>query len=409
MLENYHILTITHRNLDVEEIGQFILSENDGEGIDAQLHRLKEDFDIDEMMYLSTCNRVSYMFFTEKVIDQSFIAAFFSQINADAYQKMGVNSEHFVSHFAGEEAVNHLFEVAGSVDSLVVGEREIFRQFRLAYDRSLEANLVGDHFRLLEKYTVQTAKEIYAKTKIGEKPLSIVSLAIQKLLNTQRDTNSRILLVGAGETNSLVGKFLKKYHFNQVKIFNRSLDNAKVLADYLDAESFHLSELDSYHEGFDIMIVCTGASEPIVNSKNYQSLLRGEEDKKVLIDLSVPRNIDEAVVSDFNTEYISIDALRGVAESNLQDRKNEINAAKEIIQRKLREFKKIHQHRQIELALQEVPKEIKAIKEKTVQEVYKESIDQLPEESRKLVLEMMDYMEKKCISVPMRLAKNTVK
>ncbi len=408
MLSKYHIVTITHRNLDVEDLGQFILPENDESELKSRLESLKEKFDIEEIVYLATCNRVSFMMYGDAFLNDNFIYDFFNKINPDAMAKIGDNASKFVQFYSGLDAVDHLFEVASSVDSLVVGEREIFRQFRKAYEFSRTNHLVADNFRILEKYTVKTAKEVYDKTKIGEKPLSIVSLAIQKLLQTQREKSSRILLVGAGETNRLVGKFLKKHGFNNIQIFNRSLDNAKSLADYLNADSHHLSELKNYSGGFDIMIVCTGANDPVINEENYQNLVQSESDKKLLIDLSVPRNIDELVVRQNNTEYISIDSLRTIAHANLQDRKKEIVEAQKIIKANLESFSKIYQQRLIERALSEVPVEIRAVKERAINNVYKDNIDQLDESTRNLVLEMMDYMEKKCISVPMRLAKEVV-
>ena len=130
------------------------------------------------------------------------------------------------------------------MDSLVIGEREIFRQFRVAYEKCQAGGLTSDYLRILEKATVTTAKEVYHSTKIGEKALSIVSLAINALLKNQVSRDSRILLVGAGETNSLVGKFLKKYQFRNIKIYNRSLHNAAELSNELNAESYHIQDLN---------------------------------------------------------------------------------------------------------------------------------------------------------------------
>ena len=126
-----------------------------------------------------------------------------------------------------------IYLVASSVDSLIIGEREILRQLRTAYDACRRAKLTGDSIRLAIKISVETAKRVYSNTKIGEKPVSVVSMAMRELENKQIDKNARILLIGAGQTNTLVAKFLKKFGYSNYTIFNRSLENGQKLAKLL--------------------------------------------------------------------------------------------------------------------------------------------------------------------------------
>lgn len=314
----------------------------------------------------------------------------------------------FVSDYQGTAAVNHLFELASSVDSLVVGEREIFRQFRNAYNTCNEAGLTGDNIRLLQQVAVHTAKEVYANTKIGEKPLSIVSLAMQQFRAHQLSLDSRILMIGAGETNTLVAKFLKKFGYANCTVFNRSIDNAEKVRELIGGEAYHLSDLDQYDGGFDAMFVCTGATEAIITQEVYKKLVKRDTETKVIVDLSVPRNVAEEVVEQYKVHYIDIEQLRLLAEENLNYRKQEIKIARQIIDTKLHDFYTVFQNRQIEKALSAVPHEVKVMKERALHTVYKKQIDDLDGEARELVLEMMDYMEKKFVSIPMRLAKQSV-
>lgn len=404
-LEDYKVITITHHNLNVDELGHFVIKYDDKEHLQSRLQGLKDDLRIEELVYLSTCNRVSFIFTHNETISGEYLKAFFLNVNPDLQSETLDHIERYVSVFQGLKAVEHVMEVAASMDSLVVGEREIFRQLREAHERSLRFGHVGDALRLLDKYIVTAAKEVYEKTKIGEKPLSIVSLAVQELYASNISQDSRILMVGAGETNTLVAKFLKKKEFTDIAVFNRSLDNAAHLVDLLGARTYHLSELSAYDKGFDVLIVCTGATEAIITNDIYRNLLQRSEDQKVVIDLSVPANVASDVVSNYDMNYIDIEKLRSRAETNLEFRKGELAAARKLIKARLMEFQKVYQQRQLEIMLQEVPRGIKDIKQHAVSNVYAKKIEQLDDESRALVLEMMDYMEKKCISVPMKAAK----
>lgn len=409
LLDNYKILTITHHNLNVDEIGNFVVHHEGKDDLKSKLIQLKEQTRLEELIYLSTCNRVSFICYSNEEFDIDFIKGFFRTVNPGLEEIKLKKISKFVDVYQGSNAISHLYEVASSMDSLVVGEREIFRQFREAYKQSLNFGLVGDNLRLLENTTVKAAKEVYDKTKIGEKPLSIVSLAVKSLLDTGISKDARLLIVGAGETNTLFAKFLKKYGFTNVSIFNRSLDNAAHLVDLLDAEAYHLSELSLYNKGFDAMIVCTGATASIIDPSIYRNLLQKEEDPKLVIDLSVPNNVDASVVEGFEMNYIDIEQLRKLSTENLEFRKTEVHAAKSLLKKQLLNFNNYFQQRQLEKVLKVVPEEIKEIKERALQSVYKKQIEALDENAQALISEMMNYMEKKCIGVPMRAAKKLVR
>ena len=408
MLDNFKILTITHHNLNVDEIGHFIIHNEGKEDLSKKLHALKNDAKLDEIIYLSTCNRVSFICYSDEEFSTDYIKSFFQLVNPALEEDKLKKISKFVDVYSGSKAVNHLFEVASSMDSLVVGEREIFRQFRESYAMSLEMGLVADNLRMLENATVKAAKEVYDKTKIGEKPLSIVSLAVQSMMSTDLPKDSRLLIVGAGETNTLFAKFLKKYNFTDVNIFNRSLDNAAHLVELLDAKAYHLSELSTYAKGFDVLIVCTAATSAIINAPIYRNLLQKETSEKIVIDLSVPNNVAADVVDSFDMKYVDIENLRSLSKENLSFRKKEVHAARVLLRSQLISFNNQFQQRQIEKALNSVPAEIKQIKERALEKVYNKQIAELDDNAQALILEMMDYMEKKCIGVPMRAAKRLV-
>lgn len=405
LLDNYKVITVTHHNLNVSEIGNFYIHPKENKSSFDVLQRLKSEELFEECLYLETCNRVCYLIFGDFDLTDNYLSSFFSKVNPQLTPSTLQSINKFVTAYEGEDAIKHIYELASSMDSLVVGEREIFRQLRTAFDKCKEENLIGDNLRLLEKSVVTTAKDIYSSTKIGEKSLSIVSLAISEMLSKVESKDQNVLLVGAGETNALVGKFLMKYQFNNVAIYNRSIHNANELSHLMNAPAFHLNELANTAH-FDIIIICTSANKVVIDQSLYSKMLKGDTNPKMIIDLAVPRNVSQAVVENNNVEYIDIESLKKRSEENLEFRKSELEKAKPLIRKHLKSFKSLYQQRHLEKALSHVPSQVKDIKAKAVEVVFKKRIDELDDKSKELVEEMLAYMEKKFISVPMKSAKN---
>lgn len=405
MPKGFHILTVTHKDTDLNKIGRFVIPNAEGEVLKSILENLKNQFGLDELMYVPTCNRVVYFFHTNNKVDDSFITNFFHVVNPDLSQDL-VQSE--VKHYLGYHALEHLFRVSSSVESLVVGEREILRQLREGYNNSQSWQLTGHNIQLAMNGAVAAAKDVYSNTRIGEKPVSVVSLAFEQMMKCNLAQDARILMVGAGQTNNLVTKFLVKYNFNNVTVFNRTVEKAQDLATRLGGQAFDLSELAHFKGGFDCMIVCTGATQAIIDKPLYQKLLNGESDQKVVIDLAIPNNIDAEVVESFNLNYIEIDGLKLLAQENLAFRQKEVTKVEALLEGHLEEFDLIYRQRQITRAMQNVPTEIKAIKEHAMTNVFAKDIETLDDNARLVLEKMMAYMEKKCIGIPMKAAKSMV-
>ncbi|MGB1217613.1 MAG: glutamyl-tRNA reductase, partial [Saprospiraceae bacterium] len=399
------IITITHKNANLKDIGRFVISDSGGVSVPEQLQFLKDELSITGLLYLPTCNRVMFFFYHEGEMNADFLRNFANILYPD--WGGACISEIFLLH-EGDAAIRHIFEVAASVDSLVVGEREIIRQLREAYTWCLGKKLTDDNIRIALDMTVKTAKEVYNRTRIGEKPVSVVSLAIKELLSTNVAPDSRVLLVGAGQTNALVCKLLAKYGFSNLTIFNRTLAKAQELADCHKGEAYLLADLATYAKGFDVMVVCTAATEAIICKENYTFLLQGDSDTKHIIDLAIPNNVDKSILPDFDMNYVEIEDLKKMAKQNLLFRSKEVVKAQEIIGKSICEFNGRYKERQLERAFCEMPIQIKAVKHKAVNEVFRKEMDGLDDETKELMFRMMTYMEKKCISIPMKTVKQAL-
>ncbi len=403
MLEGFHILTVTHRDTELSRIRHYIVPA-DGDALRARLESLKTDLALDELMYVATCNRVMYVFHTRHAVDAAFRKRFFAHVNPE----LDAAALEVVRHHAGLEAVRHFFRVAASIESLVVGEREILRQLREAYDRCKRWGLTGDALRLLERFGVVAAKDVYARTRIGEKPVSVVSLAVQEMRRHHLAPDARILMIGAGQTNTLVGKFLKKYGYTRVTVANRTLARAEELAGKVGGKALALDALAEYDEGFDCLIVCTGATEPVVTPELYERLLRGDTDRKLVVDLSIPHNVAPEVGSRPDVAWIEIEGLRRLAAENLAFREQEVQRAEALLDTHIADFPQVCRQRELERAMSRIPEEVRAVKRKALEEVFRKDLARLDDEERALVQRMLDYMEKKCIGIPMRVARETL-
>ncbi len=407
MLLQYKILTVTHRHTNLSRIGDFSLPSDNQEVISSLLGGLKEQYQLEELLYVATCNRVLFLFVTENSLDENFVESFFQSINP-ALSTTAIKES--VRALEGMPAVEHFKQVGCSIDSLVIGERQILGQLREAFDQAKERGHIRDYLRLLFQRMVAASKDVYSNTRIGEKPVSIASLAVRKMLSSHLNKDSRVVVIGAGQTNTLVSKFLLKHDFKKVVVFNRSVEKAQKLAAKFGGEAYALTELINYRAGFDCLVVCTGSKEPILNNVIYTSLLNGEDAKgKVIVDLAIPHNTDPEIFRTYpDSIYIEIEGLRQLADENRSFREKELSTAEQRLQQHIEAFPLNLQQRQLEIAMREVPSAIKAVRAKAVNEVFRKDIEQMDDSSRALLDEVLSYMEKKCISIPMRVARETL-
>src|ERR1700744_190429 len=279
--EYFYTVAVTHKKFSLKEIGRL---HADDDSVKNILTKIKTALHLKELVYLSTCNRVEFLFTTQKPVNKAFLNDLFSLLNSNLKKTEVKKLATYAKIFSGSEAVNHILCVASYLDSLVVGEREIITQFRQAYEKCNEYGLTGDFMRLLSRHTVETAKQIFTETGIAKNPVSVMSLAYRLLKEKNIKDNARCVFIGAGQTNATMAKYLKKHHFSTFTVFNRSLPKAAELAKELGAEAYSLSQLKDYTKGFDVLITCTGSSTNLITGDVYKQLVQNDTDKKIVID-----------------------------------------------------------------------------------------------------------------------------
>jgi glutamyl-tRNA reductase len=400
-----NILAFTHRNLDVSKIGLLHIDKSDQS---ERLGDLKSKLDLIELCFLSTCNRVEFTFVCDYEWQEDQTFNLISTLYPNLSESQISDFSNHVEHYAAYDAVDHALAVASSIDSMIVGEREIITQVRTAFEFCRENGLTGDLIRILMKQVIETAKKVYTETSIASKPVSVVSLAYHQLKKYNIPLDARILFIGAGVTNTTMARFLKKHGFKNFVVFNRTYEKAHALAEEIRGIPMALADLKNYRNGFDVILTCTGADNHIITKEIYESLLVGEKNKKIVIDLAIPQDLDPQIIEKHKIDYISVSHLQVISNQNLLERTKEIKYVEEILSQGNTEFFSLLRERTVERAMREVPEQIKSIKSAAMNEVFRKDIENLDPQSREVLEKVIGYMEKKYISGPMLLAKKII-
>lgn len=401
-MELFKTIAFTHKTTDLKDIGRLHIEDDE---LAVRLSELKKDLEIEELFYLSTCNRVEFLLVTDQTPDEVFRRKFFAAFDRTWKQKEIDWATTHSRTFEGDDALRHLFYVASSVDSLVVGEREIITQVREAYEKCQAIGITGDRVRLLIRSAIETAKQVYTQTQIAQHPVSVVSLAYRKMREEPIDHAPHIIMIGAGVTNQSMTQYLRKAPYKKVTVFNRTLQKAEKLAETLKGEARPLSQLQDFNEPFDILISCTGATQPIISNRLYRKILQGDMSKKVIVDLAIPSDLEQEVLRKNNVTYIGIEQLKDEARRNLEQRQKELERCKRLIADRISIFEHLLREREVELAMREIPNMVKDIRDRATTKVFHKELEELDPRSREVLEKMMQYMEKKYISVPMKMAK----
>ncbi|MFT6996723.1 MAG: glutamyl-tRNA reductase [Cryomorphaceae bacterium] len=403
-LNRFYTIAFNHKRLPLEVVGKFHIDEDNQTRV---LTSLKEKLGLEELMFLSTCNRVEFFMVSKQVktVEDILALGLFNLSEENALMAKSNAEIHF-----GKDAVRHLYKVTSSLDSMVIGEREIITQVRKSYEFAEATGLTGEFLRLLMMKNIMSAKRVFTETAIFRKPVSVVSIAFHKLKDLNVPSDARMLMIGAGRTNKAMARFLSKHGYKNIAIFNRTESRAKELAAQVGASGYALDQLPNYQEGFDVLIACTGSGNSVVSRDLFDHLCGEETSGKVLIDLAIPADIEASVFdrTDLRLTHINIEELRITAEKNLHERSQEISKCEEIVEEGIAEFEQIHKERVVELAMREIPRKVKEIRENAMSTVYAKEIESLDPQSKEVLNKVISYLEKKYISVPMKMAREVM-
>ncbi|MEO1927446.1 MAG: glutamyl-tRNA reductase [Nautiliaceae bacterium] len=360
----YFIISFNYRNSDV--------------ALRSKLAKLQlEDFkDFKEVFLLSTCNRIEIIFDKKWDLTQLYDKVFKKVITPEELVKAEV--------FEGKDAVEHIFKVAASLDSMVVGETQITGQLKEAFYEAYEKHFIGQDLTRLIHFSFKCAKKVRNQTQISSEPVSVASIAVRRAKEELDDLSGySAVVVGVGDTARIVCKNLIKEGVNIV-LLNRTVENAfalkEELGDDVNIDIHSLEKLPKLINNYRLLFSATASNYPIIRREH----IKETSFKRLWFDLAIPSDIEEVECD--NIKIIKVDDLKEISQRNLQKRQKELQNANDLIKKCVDEFEKYLQSVSIDPVikfLQEKAKECSraaldnAIKKKYIPKEMEDEVEKI--------------------------------
>lgn len=322
---NLQLFGINHKTSDVSERERFIIDESTHIFLENYLKDRFPNF-LDSFFGLSTCNRTEFYF----IADNDYINDIFNAVK-HALGVENIPDSHFY-FYKKEDAFIHMCKVACGVDSQVVGEQEIFGQFKSAYRTADDLGIIKNRLRQYVDKTLEISKKIRSSTKIGINPLSVSGLALNLVRKIfENPENQNVLIVGGGEMAKLIIESLYKSGIKNINAINRSIKVINI-SDTFNVIPMPLSHAHKALEDADIVIASATTAVPIIGKGAVESALRIRNNKPMLfIDLAVPRNIESEIKELEQVYLFSIDDIEKITKDNFGERLAEAEKASNLI------------------------------------------------------------------------------
>ena len=305
------------------------------EKLTEALKKLAELNPVQEVAILSTCNRTE-LYCTLDEPDTQFLVTWLSQFHKIDPRELS----SYLYTYPEIDTIRHMFRVATGLDSLILGEPQILGQMKDSYHQAQLAGTLGTTLGRLFQHTFTVAKQIRTDTAIGSSPVSVAFAAVRLARQIFSDLSKQTaLLIGAGETIELAARHLHDNHIGRMIIANRTVERAHNLAGQFDGYGIALSEIPAHLFEADIVITSTASQEPVLTREMVKSSLKTRKHKPMfMVDIAVPRDIEESV-SELEDVYLySVDDLRDVIEEGMQTRQEAAIQADEIIDVQVEHF-----------------------------------------------------------------------
>ena len=314
----YFIISFNYRNSDVV--------------LRSKLAKLTlEDFkDFKEVFLLSTCNRIEVVFDKKQDLTELYDKVYKKVITPEELVKAEI--------FEGRDAIEHIFKVAASLDSMVVGETQITGQLKEAFYEAYEKHFIGQDLTRLIHFSFKCAKKVRNQTQISSEPVSVASIAVRRAKEELSDLSGySAVVVGVGDTARIVCKNLIKEGVNIVLV-NRTVENAfalkEELGDEVNIDIHSLEKLPKLINNYRLLFSATASNYPVIRSEN----IKPTSFKRLWFDLAIPSDIEEATCDDIS--LIKVDDLKEISQRNLQKRQQELKNANQLIKKCGDEFEK---------------------------------------------------------------------
>ena len=353
---NLHITGLSHKTAPVALREKLAIAENTLPKALEDLQKLGAS----EALILSTCNRVEIAVTTTGETGGNAIVKSF----LETWKDSDVAVDSHLYHLQSWDAVKHMFRVAASLDSMVVGEPQILGQLKAAYAAAKAEGSVGGTLESVLTRAFNVAKRVRSETGIGQMAVSVSYAAVElarKIFGSL--SGHSVLIIGSGKMGELAAKHMRRSGANRIYVTNRTASRAEEMARLFDGKAVEYAQFPAMLHEVDIVITSSGAPNFIVTRDDMQRVIAQRRNKPVfLIDIAVPRNIDPAVNKIDNVFLYDVDDLEGVVNANLRERGKQAEHAELIVDQEVEQMMarlKIEQITPTIVSLQEQLEEIR--------------------------------------------------
>jgi glutamyl-tRNA reductase len=360
------------------------------EGAARALLLFKRKFPDAEVAILSTCNRVELLVNGDPTaVTQEQIVTFLSHardVEIDAFRPY--------LHFLKEaEAIRHFFRVIGGLDSMVVGESQIVSQVKQAYELATTQGTAGAVLHRLFHHAFGVSKRVRSETGIADGKTSMSSVAVDCVQETVPDIAcKRILIVGAGEMARLTAEYLRDAHASHFVVTTRTLSNAKALAEICHGTAVPFTDLDHQIARADVVITATNSPVALLTRERISAARASSGNRPlVLVDLSVPRNIEPDVRDLPGVRLYDVDALGRILEDNQLQRLAQLESCEQIVEEEVAAFEKWAAESSVRPLIEQMYQDVRALAEIEVRS-FMRRCPELSESQKQAVSQLADRL-----------------
>jgi glutamyl-tRNA reductase len=328
---NISCFGLSHQTANVEIRERFAIADS---ALPEALLRLRAIEGVEEGLIVSTCNRTE--FYVAGTVSKLAPARFFEEF----YDGLQSGDEpHFFGLWA-ERCVHHLFRVVSGLESMVVGETEVFGQVKRAYETAVLEKATGRRLNKLFQKSFSVGKQVRSSTAVGRGSISVGSVAVDLAEQIFGKLGGcKVMVLGAGDTSEKMARSFKARGAHQIFVSNRSFDRAQVLAQDTGGRAIRFEEWEREFSDLDILVTSTSAPHSIVTVEKIAPVLRRRGDRPLfMIDVAIPRDIDPNVHRLDGVYVYDLDALQSMAERSMEARKQEAAGCDRLIAKHVVEF-----------------------------------------------------------------------
>lgn len=367
---HFYVVGLNYKKADAETRGKFSLSDQAKQDLMDQANVEG----LSSLMAISTCNRTELYGFAEHPFQLISLLCKYSNGTVEDFQRVAYVHK-------SNEAVSHLFKVGTGMDSQILGDFEIISQVKTGFITAREKGLTNNYFERLVNAVIQASKRIKNETKISTGATSVSFASVQYILNHVPNISEKnILLFGTGKIGRNTCENLVKHtKNNQITLINRTKDKAQKIAGKFNLIVKDYADLQAEIQKADVLIVATGAQNPTIDKE-----LLNLKKPLLILDLSIPKNVNDNVLEIPNVELVHLDTLSQMTDDTLEKRKQYVPQAMEIIEEIKDEFITWTQARKFAPTIHALKAKLEEIKENELK-YHKKKIENFDEDQANLI------------------------